>query len=106
MSPRFATASLRIRMRGLGLPLAVALSLIAIVVATMFATMVVTVRALEATSRAQRPTTQMSQEALGVERLVVDLETGVRSFMLTGDRRFLEPYDANRAQLATRMANL
>ena len=56
MSPRFATASLRTRMRGLGLPMAVALSLIAVVVAGMFATMVVTVRSLEATSRAQRST--------------------------------------------------
>ena len=44
MSPRFATAFPRTRMRGLSGPTLVALAVIAIVVAGMFATMVVTVR--------------------------------------------------------------
>ena len=64
MFPRFATASLRTRTRGLGLPMAVALSLIAIAIAGMFATVVVTVRSLDATSRAQRSTSQMTADAL------------------------------------------
>ena len=106
MSPRFATAFLRTRMRGLGLPMAVALSLIAVVVAGMFATMVVTVHSLDTTSKAQRKTTQLTQEALQLERLVVDLETGVRGYMLTDDKRFLEPYRSGRAKLATRLARL
>src|SRR5215207_6795630 len=102
MSPRFVTAFLRTRMRGLGLPLLVALILIAIIVASMFATMVVTVRSLDATSEALRPTTQMTQDALSLERLVVDLETGVRGYMLTNDQRFLEPYRRGREQLTDR----
>src|SRR3954447_16396144 len=106
MSPRFATASLRTRTRGLGLPLGVALSLIAIVVAGMFASMVVTVRSLDATSKAQRPTTQMTQDALSLERNVVDLETGVRGYMLTEDERFLEPYHTGREELTERLDRL
>src|SRR5690349_8713815 len=106
MSPRFATTTLRARMGGLGLPMAVALSLIAIIVGGMFATMVVTVRSLDTTSRAQRSTSQMTQDALGLERLVVDLETGVRGYMLTGDRQFLEPYERAREQIDPRLAAL
>src|SRR4051795_3987964 len=103
MSPRFATTTLPARMRGLGLPMAVALSLILIVVGGMFAIMVVTVRSLDATSRAQRSTSQMTQDGLALERLVVDLETGLRGYMLTDDRRFLEPYERARGQLRGRL---
>jgi PAS domain S-box-containing protein len=92
MSPRFATTIFRTRMGGLGLPMAVALSLIAIVVGGMFAIIVVTVRSLDATSRAQRSTSQMTQDALALERLVVDLETGLRGYVVTQDESFLRPH--------------
>ena len=36
----------------------------------------------------------MTQRALELERIVVDLETGVRGYLLTDDTRFLEPYTA------------
>jgi two-component system sensor histidine kinase/response regulator len=83
-----------------------ALGLIAIVVAAMFTTMLVTVRSLEATSKAQRSTSEMTQESLELERTVVDLETGVRGYMLTDDRRFLEPYRRGSELLGTRLARL
>jgi two-component system sensor histidine kinase/response regulator len=83
-----------------------ALSLIAIVVAAMFATMVVTVRSLDATSKAQRSTSEMTEVSLELERTVVDLETGVRGYMLTDDTRFLEPYRRAREKLATRLDGL
>ncbi len=72
----------------------------------MFASMVVTVRSLESTSRAQRSTSEMTQESLALERVVVDLETGVRGYMLTDDPRFLEPYRRGREKLATRLDRL
>ena len=53
MSPRFATAFLRTRTRSLSGPILAALAVIAAVVAGMFATMVVTVRSLDTTSKAQ-----------------------------------------------------
>src|SRR4051794_13134319 len=103
---RFATALSHARVRGLAAPMVAALSLIAIVVAGMFATMVVTVRSLEATSKAQRSTSQMTEESLELERVVVDLETGVRGYMLTDDPQFLEPYRRGREKLSTSLQRL
>ena len=81
------------------LPMLAALGLIAIVVAGMFATMVVTVRSLDADLEgAARARATMTQESLQLERIVVDLETGVRGYMLTDDPRFLEPYQRGREQ--------
>src|SRR5688572_29617016 len=106
MFPRFATTLLRTRMRGLGSPMVVALSLIAIVVASMFATMVTTVRSLSATSTAQRANNEMTQASLQLERTVVDIETGVRGYLLTNDARFLEPYREGRERLNAQVAEL
>ena len=51
-----------------------------------------------------------SQEVLNaanrMERLVVDLETGVRGFLLTGQQRFLEPWERAQATLPDRSAEL
>ena len=58
------------------------------------------------TSRAQRSTSQMTADSLGLERLMVDLETGVRGYMLTDDARFLEPYRTARTQLDDRLDGL
>ena len=77
--------SLRIRPRSLRGPILAALALIVVVVAGMFAMMVMSVRSLDAVSKAQRRTSAMTQETLQLERTVVDLETGVRGFMLTDD---------------------
>ena len=100
MSPRFATTLLRTRTRGLSGPTLIALAVIATVVAGMFATMVVSVRSLDATSKAGRKASEMTQRALELERLVVDLETGVRGYLLTDDTRFLEPYHRGRRNIA------
>jgi PAS domain S-box-containing protein len=106
MSPRFATASLRARLGGLGLPLAIALGLVAIIVGGMFAIMVVTVRSLDTTTQTQRASGQITQDGLALERLVVDLETGVRGYMLTGDPRLREDYTRARGQIDGRIAAL
>ncbi len=99
MSPRFATTLLRTRTRGLSGPTLIALAVIATVVAGMFATMVVSVRSLDSTSKAGRKASEMTQRALELERLVVDLETGVRGYLLTDDTRFLEPYHRGRTKI-------
>src|SRR3954470_24423527 len=75
MSPR---SILHARPRSLRVPTFAALASIATVVACMFATMVVTVHSLETMSKAGRSTTEMTQDTLQLERIVVDLETGVR----------------------------
>src|SRR4051812_31290209 len=103
MSPR---SILHARPRSLGVPTFAALALIATVVACMFATMVVTVHSLETMSKAGRSTTEMTQDTLQLERIVVDLETGVRGFMLTHDPRYLEPYEKGRTRIGVRLAEL
>src|SRR5829696_3572154 len=75
MSPR---SLVHARPRSLRLPTLAALGLIATVVAGIFATMVVTARTLDITSKAGRHANQVTEGALELERLVVDLETGVR----------------------------
>lgn len=51
-----------------------------------------------------------SQEVLTsssrLERLLVDLETGVRGFQLTGDEHFLEPWNTARAAIPAESTNL
>jgi signal transduction histidine kinase len=41
-----------------------------------------------------------------VERLVIDLETGVRGYLLTGEESFLEPWTAARLAIGPEVANL
>src|SRR4051794_19050003 len=103
MSPR---SILRARSRSLRAPTLAALALIATVVASMFASMVVTVHSLETMSKAGRRTTEMTQDSLQLERVVVDLETGVRGYLLTDDEHFLEPYERGRVEIAQRLAEL
>ena len=83
-----------------------ALGLIATVVAGMFAIMVVTTRSLDATSKVGRRATEMTQGALQLERLVVDLETGLRGYTLTGEREFLAPYTAGRRRIPAHVNTL
>src|SRR4051794_28648551 len=103
MSPR---SVLRARPRSLRGPILAALALIATVVAGMFATLVVTVHSLDTVSAAQRETNEMTQSTLELERTVVDLETGVRGYMLTDNPRFLERYNQGRERIAMLSAQL
>ena len=106
MSPRFATAFPRTRTRGLSAPTLAALAAVAVVVTGMFASMVITVRTLDASSKAGRKANEMTQTALQLERLVVDLETGVRGYLLTDDTDFLAPYEHGRSRIDAHVGDL
>jgi signal transduction histidine kinase len=84
---------------GLTRRMVVASGLLALVIGTAFAVLLVSV----AEVRTQERLTIRSQEVLAtanqLERLVVDLETGVRGFVITGQDRFLQPWRAARAAL-------
>jgi diguanylate cyclase (GGDEF)-like protein len=43
---------------------------------------------------------ELSREARDVHEAMLDQETGLRGWLATGDRQFLEPYDAGRTQAA------
>ena len=44
--------------------------------------------------------------AIQIEKLIVDEETGLRGYQITGDRRFLEPYNQAAAPMAQAVAEL
>jgi signal transduction histidine kinase len=76
---------------------------LACVVAAVFAALVVAVTELrDATSR-EAQSKDLVAATLGLEKLVVDLETGVNSFALTGNDRFLQPWERARADLPQRL---
>jgi PAS domain S-box-containing protein len=103
---RFARSVLPTRARSLSGPTFAVLALILLVVAGMFVALVVSVRSLDSISRANRDAADINRRALQLERVAVDLETGVRGYMLTRDRGFLEPYEKGRALVDPRTREL
>ncbi len=97
---------MRARPRSLTLPTIAALGVVLAVVAAMFATLLFTTRSLDATSNSGRRSTQLQQEALQLERLAVDLETGVRGYLITRDRDYLAPYEQGRRSLGAHVHRL
>jgi two-component system, sensor histidine kinase and response regulator len=104
--PRFASSLRPTRARGLSGPTFAVLALILLVVVGMFATLAVSVHSLDSISRANRDAADINRRALQLERVAVDLETGVRGYMLTHDRNFLEPYEKGRAIVDPRTREL
>jgi signal transduction histidine kinase/CHASE3 domain sensor protein len=80
--------------------------LLMLVLGATFAVLLVAVADLRAAARAARDSEEVLAIANELERLVIDLETGVRGFILTGEARFLEPWDNARRSLPTRAAEL
>ena len=71
---------------------------LAFIVVAAFAALIVAISAQrEATAREAR-SRDVTAASLRLEKLVVDMETGIRGLTLTNDRSFLQPYtDALRA---------
>ena len=101
MFPRAPQRLVNARLRSLALPTIAVLGAVLAVVVGMFAAMLLTTRSLDATSKAGRRATQMQQEALQLERTTIDLESGVRGFLITRDSSYLEPYERGRRTLGT-----
>src|SRR6266545_4973367 len=106
MSPRATYPSVRARPRSLTLPTIAALGLVLAVVAGMFAMLLLTTRSLDATAKSGRRATEVQQEVLQLERTAIDLETGVRGFMITRDSSYLEPYERGRHALSAHVHTL
>jgi signal transduction histidine kinase len=77
-----------------------------LVIGAAFAVLVLAIAELRRTT--QRATT--SQEVLDVantlERHVIDLETGARGYIITGDERFLAPWEVARTAVPTQSSDL
>jgi signal transduction histidine kinase len=79
---------------------------LAIIVGAAFIALILAVSAQrEATEREGR-SKETTVASLQVERLVLDIETGIRGLTITGSRSYLEPYERARAELPRRIETL
>jgi signal transduction histidine kinase len=77
---------------GLTRRMVIASGLLALVIATAFAVLLSSVADLRTSERRARQSEEVLVVANRLERLVVDLETGQRGFVITGQARFLQPW--------------
>ena len=77
---------------------------VALLVAGGFALLISALSALDDAERRETHSKNVLAATLGLEKLVVDLETGQRGFVLTGDERLLEPWTNARRALPARLA--
>src|SRR2546423_1617999 len=74
--------------------------LLAVIFVVQFVLVVRSFQSIRQHSREQQRSEQSVVAAIRLEKVVVDLETGARGYVLTGDKRFLEPYEAGRRSLS------
>ena len=71
-------------------------AILATLVAAAFALLVQSIRGLDESARGTAQAQQTVAEVSHLERLVVDIETGQRGYVLTGNEVFLEPWQTGR----------
>jgi signal transduction histidine kinase len=76
---------------------------IAVLVASAFVVMIGALSAIDDADKRETHSRNVLAATLGLEKLVVDLETGQRGFVFTGDDRLLAPYTNARRDLRTRL---
>src|SRR5690349_12157700 len=103
---RATPRAVRARTRSLTLPTLAMLGAVLAVVAGMFVTLLVTSRSLDSTANSGHRAAVVQQDAFELEGTAVDLETGVRGYLLTRDRQYLEPYESARKRLSSQMHDL
>src|SRR4051812_15911128 len=77
----------------------VASGLLVAVIGAAFLVLLLAVDDLRDTTRLSRHSQEVLATANQLERLVVDLETGQRGFLITGQERFLQPWEAARSAI-------
>ncbi|MEA2312840.1 MAG: hypothetical protein QOE28_2808, partial [Solirubrobacteraceae bacterium] len=91
---------------GLARPILGAFALVLVAVAAMFGLQLAAVSSMRSTGEDARHSEQVLHVSNALERRVIDLETGLRGYLLTGQDRFLEPYDLAREQIPGQLAEL
>jgi two-component system sensor histidine kinase/response regulator len=84
--------------RGLAAPTLATLALVLVLVSGTFAALLVSVRDSHDEAESARHAEEILTRVAAAERSVVDIETGLRGYMLTGRSEFLEPYEHGRRQ--------
>jgi signal transduction histidine kinase len=80
--------------------------LLAILVAAAFVILILALSTLREATREEAESRDVTAEALMVQKLVLDLETGVRGYVITGRKSFLAPYEAARKELPSHLRRL
>jgi signal transduction histidine kinase len=88
--------------RGLTRRMAVASGLLTLVVVAAFVVLLLAITNLRESTQLRRETREGLVAADELQRLIVDLETGLRGFVITGEERFLEPWNDARAAFPSR----
>jgi signal transduction histidine kinase len=83
----------------------VASVVLALLVAGVFAVLIQAVSALDDATRREARAKDVTAATVRLEKLVIDLETGLRGFIFTGQNRFLTPYTDARKELPRRLGD-
>jgi signal transduction histidine kinase len=109
VSPTAAWQSRRARLASIVDSLAARVMLasaaLAVMIAGIFVILAFAVRDLSDAAGRQTRAKDVVADTVVLQKLVIDLETGVRGFAITGNSRFLRPWRAARAELPERLAN-
>ena len=84
----------------------IASAILATLVAAAFAALILAVDAQRGATAREHRSNDVTVATLQLQKLVVDLETGIRGFTLTTQGRFLQPYTNARRVLPSRIAAL
>ena len=72
-----------------------------VLVAALGITAYLSIQSLLNTSQWVKHTHEVIEHAMGIQTLLIDMETGERGFLITGKDEFLEPYHRGRKELAS-----
>ena len=81
-------------------------ALLATLVGSLFVVLVVAVSSLRATTSDATRSKDMTEATLVLERNAIELETSLRGYVITGGRRFLQPWREARALLPRSIASV
>jgi signal transduction histidine kinase len=84
----------------------IASALLALLTSAAFAVLLLAIRDQRSSAQLARHAQEVLAAANRVERLLVDIETGTRGYLLTGDNRFLQPAYAGEAGFAQASSEL
>ncbi|MFF1658917.1 CHASE3 domain-containing protein [Streptomyces sp. NPDC058255] len=92
--------------RGLTVRMAVAGALLVVLVGTTFAFQLLAITQLRQSAQLSRQASDELIAADAMETVIVDLETGIRGYVITGEDRFLAPWDGARADFPAQARTL
>ena len=91
---------------GLLTRIAIALGALALALALVFVVLIVAVAGLRDRSFDARRSEQVIATANGLQTLVIDFETGLRGYAITGNKRYLDPWYRAKGQFPTAAEDL